>query len=430
MATFDRALVDLVRVVEAAPDRKSLNKICVVRDYRGALRLVVSTISTTSFDVARLSNAIAKELGRFFVGPILVLRSGGPVGERKVAQEILNRAEPWPEVEGLIPGVVSATWFKHEARLSKLAWQATGGQVDPWPLVPGGPFVASFYSFKGGVGRTTLLVACALELVKRGKRVAVVDLDIEAPGIGPLLEVLGGHSVLDLLVDHAVLQQLPPLAVAKPSAAWDMTGGVPGGRIDVVPAGDLNPSFLEKLARLDFEGGLPSATARNRPVVAALKALLAQLEVAPYDAILIDSRTGLHDIAGLALNALSHVDVFVSRGLDLDVTALEFVLAAWAKPRADSSRRPIIVQSLLAGDNDTRKSRQEVFRDTCYDIFVRLGLYPSVGAPPADAVGARHHPLPVRLSLALLESAKPGPSDFAAPEYVAIVDRLLELASP
>ena len=44
-------------------------------------------------------------------------------------------------------------------------------------------YVTTFYSFKGGVGRTMALVNVAVELAQRGRRVLAVDFDLEAPGI-------------------------------------------------------------------------------------------------------------------------------------------------------------------------------------------------------------------------------------------------------
>src|SRR5438309_1920072 len=43
--------------------------------------------------------------------------------------------------------------------------------------------VITFYSFKGGVGRTMALVNVAADLVRRGRKVLVVDFDLEAPGL-------------------------------------------------------------------------------------------------------------------------------------------------------------------------------------------------------------------------------------------------------
>ena len=44
-------------------------------------------------------------------------------------------------------------------------------------------FVVTFYSYKGGVGRTLALVNCAFRLAKQGKKVFILDFDLEAPGV-------------------------------------------------------------------------------------------------------------------------------------------------------------------------------------------------------------------------------------------------------
>ena len=46
-----------------------------------------------------------------------------------------------------------------------------------------GMYITTFYSFKGGVGRTMALVNTAVTLALRGRRVLVVDFDVEAPGL-------------------------------------------------------------------------------------------------------------------------------------------------------------------------------------------------------------------------------------------------------
>ena len=43
--------------------------------------------------------------------------------------------------------------------------------------------IVTFYSFKGGVGRTMALANTAVSLAQRGRRVLAVDFDLEAPGL-------------------------------------------------------------------------------------------------------------------------------------------------------------------------------------------------------------------------------------------------------
>src|SRR5437868_14139099 len=47
-------------------------------------------------------------------------------------------------------------------------------------------FIVTFYSFKGGVGRSMALANVAVELAQTGRRVLVVDFDLEAPGLDTL----------------------------------------------------------------------------------------------------------------------------------------------------------------------------------------------------------------------------------------------------
>ena len=44
------------------------------------------------------------------------------------------------------------------------------------------PRLIGFYSYKGGVGRSMALAHCAVELARRGRKVLIIDLDLEAPG--------------------------------------------------------------------------------------------------------------------------------------------------------------------------------------------------------------------------------------------------------
>ena len=69
--------------------------------------------------------------------------------------------------------------------------------------------VTSFYSFKGGVGRTTATVLSALLLARQGKKVMIVDFDLEAPGLASIFanrsdnaeELLSVNGFVDFLID-------------------------------------------------------------------------------------------------------------------------------------------------------------------------------------------------------------------------------------
>lgn len=60
----------------------------------------------------------------------------------------------------------------------------------------GGVEICTFHSFKGGVGRTLHCVALAHELAQRGRKVLLVDADLEAPGITSMVRTQGGRTDL------------------------------------------------------------------------------------------------------------------------------------------------------------------------------------------------------------------------------------------
>ena len=68
--------------------------------------------------------------------------------------------------------------------------------------------LVSFYSFKGGVGRTTSMLMTAISLARRGKHVMLIDFDLEAPGISGLFpqEYLPKYGLLDFLIECNTLQ--------------------------------------------------------------------------------------------------------------------------------------------------------------------------------------------------------------------------------
>ncbi len=45
------------------------------------------------------------------------------------------------------------------------------------------PTIISFYSFRGGVGRSMAMLNVGVLLARAGRRVLLVDLDLEAPGL-------------------------------------------------------------------------------------------------------------------------------------------------------------------------------------------------------------------------------------------------------
>ncbi|WP_423371376.1 tyrosine-protein kinase family protein [Burkholderia sp. LMG 32019] len=183
---------------------------------------------------------------------------------------------------------------------------------EPLTLTPPIPTAVAF-SVKGGVGRSTALAMFAWYLSRQGKRVLVIDLDLEAPGIGSMLSSeLPKFGLIDWLTedlngrgDRALLEQ----CVSRCPIDMD-TDGI----ISVIPAyGQSTNNYISKLGRVympavDEAGEMVGLADR----LARLLTVGASLDFAP-DVILLDARAGLHDIGSAAVTRLGAEALFFAR---------------------------------------------------------------------------------------------------------------------
>lgn len=160
-------------------------------------------------------------------------------------------------------------------------------------------YVTTFYSFKGGVGRTMALVNSAVTLAQRGRRVLVVDFDVEAPGLDTF-EVLQTREevpgVIDFVTRYLESGQAPDVA--------EYIGECPdigdeGGQLWIMPSG-RSDSYAANFNQVDWanlydrqEGYL---------LFEDLKEQWNQLLRPDY--VLIDSRTGHTDTCGICTRQL------------------------------------------------------------------------------------------------------------------------------
>ena len=57
----------------------------------------------------------------------------------------------------------------------------------------------TFFSYRGGVGKTTLISNLAMTLARRGKKVGVVDFDLVSPGLGIIFGANGDAGLQEVL---------------------------------------------------------------------------------------------------------------------------------------------------------------------------------------------------------------------------------------
>ena len=161
-------------------------------------------------------------------------------------------------------------------------------------------YVTTFYSFKGGVGRTMALVNTGVELARRGRKVLLVDFDLEAPGldtfeaIKPKRTAPGIVDFVRRYLDTGQAPEVEEFLEQCPEIGDD------GGELWLMPAGASKSNYAESFRQIDW-GDLYEQ--RNGFIL--FEDLKAQWkEVLQPDYVLIDSRTGHTDVGGICTRQL------------------------------------------------------------------------------------------------------------------------------
>ncbi len=157
--------------------------------------------------------------------------------------------------------------------------------------------VVTFYSYKGGVGRTFALANVAVLLGRWGFRVLCVDWDLEAPGLlhffssdqewdrsNAGLKKSEAEGLVELLTEFRAKREVP-IRWRDYVFATD-TDRTPG--VSLLSAGKADNTYSKRLDKLNWNGlyrvGLGNA----------LEVMFEELR-AEFDYIFIDSRTGVTD---------------------------------------------------------------------------------------------------------------------------------------
>jgi tetratricopeptide (TPR) repeat protein/cellulose biosynthesis protein BcsQ len=174
--------------------------------------------------------------------------------------------------------------------------------------------IITFYSYKGGTGRSMTLANVAWILASNRKRVLVLDWDLEAPGLHryfrPFLidkDLTSSEGVIDFIIDFADEatkplengQPMPPdwylshADITRYALSLNYEDFPKGGKIDFVPAGRQGASYATRVNSFNWQHFYDRWSGG-----AFLEAVKKKVRE-KYDYILIDSRTGVSDTAGI-----------------------------------------------------------------------------------------------------------------------------------
>lgn len=195
--------------------------------------------------------------------------------------------------------------------------------------------VVTFYSYKGGMGRTTTMIAYAIHSAvnsnpSKKKRVVIIDCDLEAPGYLNFFNLkdydglVSGkkNGLVEFICDAQFTAHPENLEITdyiinignEVSIGKDNSNNFVYDNFEniwLVPAGNLNESYKDyedgNRDRNDYLEGLAKINLSSvQSVVGYFNLLFEKInETIEPDLILIDSRTGFNDIFGTAALYLS-----------------------------------------------------------------------------------------------------------------------------
>lgn len=207
----------------------------------------------------------------------------------------------------------------------------------------GYPPLVTFFSYKGGVGRTTSLALFASYYAKKGKNVFVLDCDFEAPGLVNFFTINQFENPKSGVIEYLLDSKFEPENTPLNEYVYEVSAKFSGeGQIHLMPAGNIfgdnRADFLEGLSRVDLHG--PSVFLND--FSALINNINSQYKP---DLILVDSRTGFNNVFG-CLAQLSDTVVALA-GDDLQNQAgIEFLLEHFAE--SEKQQELIMVLSIIS----------------------------------------------------------------------------------
>jgi MinD-like ATPase involved in chromosome partitioning or flagellar assembly len=155
--------------------------------------------------------------------------------------------------------------------------------------------IISIHSFRGGTGKSNLAANLTALMAADGKRVGVIDTDIQSPGIHNLFDLSGehiSHTLNDFLWGTCSIDQVA--ADVTPRLATPVEGQI-----------FLIPSSIKsgEIARILREG------CDARLLTSALRKAISELKL---DTLIIDTHPGLNEETMLSI-AISHALLIIMR---------------------------------------------------------------------------------------------------------------------
>ncbi len=178
--------------------------------------------------------------------------------------------------------------------------------------------ILSFYSYKGGVGRSQLCANIAAYLChKKGSKVLLWDWDFEAPGLhyyfGKTNSEMSKKGTLDMFDDFCSMMRTKE-AISKedfnfipPESIYKLSENENGGKIDLLACTSYTEDFSSKANTFNWYEFY--TLLKGKYFIEELKHWIKNN--LDYDYIIIDSRTGISEYSGICNLHLPDANVIV-----------------------------------------------------------------------------------------------------------------------
>jgi hypothetical protein len=232
--------------------------------------------------------------------------------------------------------------------------------------------IITFYSYKGGTGRSLALAHISNYLLSFDKTVVAIDLDLEAPGLAYKFGLLSQQDeipvergVLDIISVAGESGEIPAdlspfiLTVAeKPN----------GGKILLLAAGNIySADYWRKLAQLSWYDLFYGVEAYGVDIFGELIQRITD-QFAP-DYILIDSRTGITEVGGVATSVLADMVVCLFTNSVESRKGTREVLRSLSATRTEYSAGPRKVVPVLTRIPELRDEVERELLSSLRDFF-------------------------------------------------------------
>lgn len=205
--------------------------------------------------------------------------------------------------------------------------------------------VISFYSYKGGVGRTIALMQTANLLALKGKKIALIDLDIEAPSFNEIFSesIQSDKGLMNYLYNK--LYNLDKIEVSSIVSKLPLNAT---GDVYIVPTGSINKKYVKMLEALKEK-----RISENKYIEELIDELYKNYDI---DYVLIDSRTGINNWGALSIGEIADEVMLFAYPNEENVKGINLIL-----DMIQDRKKCTVVFSRIAGSDEGIRKAKELF---------------------------------------------------------------------